>query len=144
MAIIKNILALDVGQVRIGVAVASLVAKMPRPLTTINSSSEVYADIQKLADEQDAQIIVVGLPRGLDGQTTEQTNITDNFIMELKQNTNLQIYKQDEALTSKKAKEELESKGRPYSKEDIDALAATYILEDFLHENADRLKQVQQ
>ena len=62
MAIIKNILALDVGQVRIGVAVASLVAKMPRPLTTINSSSEVYADIQKLADEQDAQIIVVGLP----------------------------------------------------------------------------------
>ncbi|MCX6728115.1 MAG: Holliday junction resolvase RuvX, partial [Candidatus Saccharibacteria bacterium] len=41
---------------------------------------------------------------------------------------------QDEALTSVKAEEELKSRGMPFEKGDIDALAATYILQDFLDE----------
>jgi RNase H-fold protein (predicted Holliday junction resolvase) len=39
---------------------------------------------------------------------------------------------QDEAVTSKRAEAELEARGKPYQRGDIDALAATYILEDFL------------
>jgi RNase H-fold protein (predicted Holliday junction resolvase) len=37
-------------------------------------------------------------------------------------------------VTSKQAEAELSSRGKPYSKADIDALAATYILDDFLHQ----------
>jgi RNase H-fold protein (predicted Holliday junction resolvase) len=39
---------------------------------------------------------------------------------------------QDEALTSRKAESELNKRGKPYAKGDVDALAATYILEDYL------------
>ncbi len=42
---------------------------------------------------------------------------------------------QDEAVTSKHAEAELESRGKPYERGDIDALAATYILQDWLAEN---------
>jgi RNase H-fold protein (predicted Holliday junction resolvase) len=41
---------------------------------------------------------------------------------------------QDEAATSRQAESELQARGKPYSKEDIDALSATYILEDFISE----------
>jgi len=40
----------------------------------------------------------------------------------------------DEALTSVRAKEELQSRGKPYEKGDVDALAATLILDDYLKE----------
>jgi RNase H-fold protein (predicted Holliday junction resolvase) len=47
----------------------------------------------------------------------------------------LPISWQDEAVTSVRAEEELRARGKPYVREDIDALAATYILEDYLHEH---------
>ena len=42
---------------------------------------------------------------------------------------------QDEALTSVKAEEELKDRKSPYEKGDIDSLAATYILQDYIEEN---------
>ena len=141
MAVINNILALDVGSVRIGVAVSSLTAKIPRPITTLSNSPEIFNEIRDLIKTEDVQVIVVGLPRGLDGQITDQTKQTENFVQKLKSNVEIPIYTQDEALTSHKAKEELESRGKPYVKEDVDALAATYILEDFLQENVQKLER---
>ncbi|MEI8338471.1 Holliday junction resolvase RuvX [bacterium] len=141
MAVINNVMALDVGSVRIGVAVSSLGAKIPRPLTTLINSNNIFDEINNLVISQDVQVIVVGLPRGMDGQITEQTKQTQNFVKKLQSNVKLPIYTQDEALTSHKAKEELDSRGKPYAKEDIDALAATYILDDFILDNAKKLEQ---
>ena len=53
---------------------------------------------------------------------------------ELRERIDLPVIAQDEAATSVKATEELESRGKPYDKGAIDALAATYILEDYLHD----------
>ena len=79
------------------------------------------------------------MPRGLDGQRTEQTIYTENFVQELKSHLKLPVYTQDEAVTSRKAEEELTKRGKQYTKEDIDSLAATYILDDFLQEKANLL-----
>ncbi len=78
-----------------------------------------------------------GFPRGMQGQHTQQTDAIEAFVQELRQHIVLPIYMQDEALTSKHAKIELTAKGKPFDKGAIDALAATYILEDFLGDHRD-------
>ena len=130
----SSILALDVGDARVGVAVASLIARLPRPLTTLKNDDSVFEEILRLASSEDTGLIVVGLPRGLDGQHTKQTESAEAFAHQLGQHVSLPVHLQDEALTSRKAEAELEARGKPYDKGDIDALAATYILEDFLRD----------
>lgn len=133
----KAVLALDVGSSRIGVAVASLEARLPRPLTTLSRADDnLFDELASLIASENAVSLVVGLPRGLDGQTTEQTLATEEFVQELKQQVSLPVDMQDEAVTSRQAEAELEARGKPYRREDIDALAATYILQDWLTNQA--------
>lgn len=127
-----SILALDVGDKRVGVARASLIARLPEPLTTLQRGETFFEDLQRVISDEDAVALVVGLPRGLDGQTTTQTKTTEAFVAELKRHTDRPVHLQDEALTSKKARAELDAGKKQYRRGDIDALAATYILEDFL------------
>jgi putative holliday junction resolvase len=126
-------MALDVGAARIGVAVAHAEARLPSPLTTLPNTSEVFDEIAKLAEAEEVGQIVVGLPRNLSGETTPQTVVAETFAQTLAAQTGLPVELQDEALTSVKAETELRRRGVKYSKGDIDALAATYILEDYLH-----------
>jgi putative holliday junction resolvase len=131
----SSILALDVGGQRIGVAVANIVARIANPLVTIENTADIIDVLQKLIVQERAIALVVGLPRGLSGQTTEQTNTIESFVDNLKPHVSIPIHMQDEAVTSRQAEEELKARGKPYNKGDIDALAATYILEDFLNEH---------
>ena len=130
-----SFVALDVGERRIGVALASQATRLASPLTTVIHDEKVYEAIEKLAVDHHAVALVVGMPRGMDGQKTRQTEVVEAFILQLRQRIDLPIYWQDEALTSKKAEEELEARGKPYAKGEVDALAACYILEDFLEDN---------
>lgn len=125
----NSILALDVGESRIGVAAANDIARLAHPLTTLNNSETVWDEIRSLAQAESATIIVVGLPRNLSGEDTAQTEYVRRFVADI---TDMKIVFQDEALTSRKAESELNQRGKPFSKGDIDALAATYILEDYL------------
>jgi putative holliday junction resolvase len=131
-----SIMALDVGAKRIGVATANAVARIPHPLTTIENDDTVIDRLSHLIAEHDVAILVVGLPRGLNGQRTGQTGAVESFVETIKKSITLPLYWQDEAVTSVQAEAELRSrsKDRP-SKGAIDALAATYILEDFLGEH---------
>ncbi len=131
----SSLLALDVGDKRIGVALASMQARIASPLTTLQNSDHIFDDIQALIDEHDAMVIVVGLPRGLDGQHTAQTMVVEEFKAKLEGFVSVPVHWQDEALTSRQAEEELRARGKPYRKEDIDALSATYILEDFMRDH---------
>jgi putative holliday junction resolvase len=127
-----SILALDVGNKRVGVARASLIARLPEPLVTLKRGEQFFAELERIIDQEAVTGIVVGLPRGLNGQITQQTTATESFIADLQHHFDLPTYLQDEALTSKKARAELQASKGMYEKGDVDALAATYILEDFL------------
>ncbi|MEK7599747.1 MAG: Holliday junction resolvase RuvX [Patescibacteria group bacterium] len=135
VAISSSILALDVGNKRIGVAIASLASRLPSPFKTLDNDDKFLQNLQAIITAENVETLVIGLPRGLDGQATDQTSIVQAFVEQLKTDVSLPTYFQDEALTSRKAEEELESRGKPYAKGDIDALAATYILDDFLAEH---------
>jgi len=129
-----SLLALDVGAKRVGVAIASLAARLPRPLITLQRDDTLFPTLQTIAEVEGVNKLIVGFPRGLQGQHTQQTEAIEAFVVELKQHFALPVQLQDEALTSKHAEDELRMRGTPYEKEDIDSLAATYILEDYLKE----------
>lgn len=135
----SSVLALDVGAQRIGVARASVIAKIASPLTTVIHDASVVESIMGLIKQEDAGILVVGLPRNLQSQETAQTRSVRDFVTLLQEHITIPVYFQDEALTSNKAEAELEARRKPYAKGDIDALAATYILDDFLQEQGNSL-----
>ncbi len=132
-----SVMALDVGGRRIGVAIASVAARIARPLTTLNTGETTLQDIKKLIETESVAALCVGFPRGLDGQQTQQTGVIQAFADALKKAVDIPVYLQDEAVTSRQAEAELQARGKPYVKGDIDALAATYILEDFLHDHTE-------
>jgi putative Holliday junction resolvase len=136
----RSIMSLDVGHKRIGVALAHLAAGIPAPLTTLDHTENIMQDIQTLLTQHEAVALIVGLPRGLDGQDTAQTRTVEEFVAELKKHIDTPLYWQDEAVTSRQAREELEARGKPYAKGDVDALAATYLLEDFLREHPEEVR----
>lgn len=131
----STILALDVGTRRIGVAMASAAARLAQPLVTLEQNDHTLKRLQELVHNERAEAIVVGLPRGLDGQHTDQTASVEAFAADLQQALGVPLHWQDEAVTSRQAEEELRARGKPYAKGDIDALAATYILEDYLRDH---------
>jgi putative holliday junction resolvase len=131
----SNIIALDMGERRIGVARASLIARLAEPLQVLENGQTVIADISSVVQAEDAAAVVVGLPRGLQGQHTDQTRRVEDFVAKLKEALTVPVYMQDEALTSVQAEKELSAQGKPIEKGMVDALAATYILEDFLRDN---------
>ncbi|MEO5627476.1 MAG: Holliday junction resolvase RuvX [Candidatus Saccharimonadales bacterium] len=130
-----RIVALDIGEKRIGVASANVVARLASPLQTIQVSEAVLQDITHILSEQTAIALVIGLPRNLQSEDTAQTKKVRDFGTKLKAEINLPIYWQDEALTSHVSKEKLKATNKPYAKGDIDALAACQILEDYLSQN---------
>jgi putative Holliday junction resolvase len=131
----KTILALDVGERRVGVAVASSVAKLARPLTTLSNDDRLWDELARIVEQESVGTLVVGLPRGLDGQTTGQTETTKRFAEEAGNRLGVPVALQDEALTSVYAEAELRQRGKPAQKAAIDALAATLILEDYLQDH---------
>lgn len=128
----QTIFALDIGERKIGLARANVIARIPEPLVTLPNDNEFPDKLKELIGEHDVSEIVVGLPRNMSGEETAQTKYTREFVQGLMLPQT--VHFQDETLTSIQAAKILESKKDKYGKEDIDALAATLILEDYLKE----------
>lgn len=133
---LKSVLALDVGSQRIGVSVASFSARLARPLTTLVHDDKIFDQLWQIIEEEGVSLLVIGYPRGLAGQTTDQTKAVEAFAKECKARLRRPIAFQDESVTSIKAEAELNQRNKPYQKERIDAVAATIILEDYLGEHS--------
>jgi putative Holliday junction resolvase len=126
-------MALDYGAARIGVAIASTIARLPRPLTTLTNSPEVFEQIQQLVRQENVGLVVVGLPRTLDGGYSQQTYAAEAFAEALTPHLQVPIEMADETLTSVDAEAALA--GKRHDKGAIDALAATYILDRYFSEH---------
>lgn len=128
-----KIIGLDVGTKRIGVAKADSKVKIALAGGYLNVDGTEMAKLAALARTYGADLFVVGLPRSNDGNETKQSLFARNFARALNQAVpQARVVMQDESLTSVEAEERLKMRGRPYEKGDIDAEAATIILQDFL------------
>lgn len=137
----RNIAAvgLDVGTKRIGVAICDGSVMIARPLTTIEVDGKEMEQIVALASTERAATFVIGYPRNQAGGSTAQTRFVEDFARRLAEMTEVSIVFQDESLTSVVAEDRLRVRGKPYSKDDIDAEAATLILQDYLEQHSGRV-----
>lgn len=119
-------------------ALASAEARLAAPLTVIDlkKTSNLKAAVKKLVSEQNIGLVVVGLPRGLNGQETAQTEAVRSIAAKLESELNVPLVMQDEAGTSLEAEDLLKKRGKPYDKADIDKEAAALILRDYLNQTA--------
>lgn len=128
----SQIMALDYGDARIGVALADEQIKIAIAYGAIENNEDLFKELLKLALDNNIVKIVVGYPRNQSGEATEQTHKVEQFVEQLREFYDGKIEFQDESLTSVLAEQRLKSYKKPYSKADIDAHAATIILEDYL------------
>lgn len=129
------VLGLDIGMVRTGVARGNTLVRLASPLVTLPMGDGFIAMLKQTIHDQQALALVLGLPRNLQGEDTQQTQFVREFAKKIRVETDLPLYFVDEALTSEKAEQELKGRKKPYAKGDVDALAACYILEDALEGN---------
>ena len=126
-------IALDVGARRIGVARADTSVKIAIPECTIIANGQEFAEIAKILKRYDTSWLVLGLPRNSKGEETAQSTYVRGFAKKLKQAIpGVKIRFQDESLTSVEAEQRLKSRKRRYEKGEIDAEAASIILQDFI------------
>ena len=121
----SDLVGLDVGQKRTGIARASTIAKLAEPMIIVDTDKAVEA-LKDLISKSKIEAIVVGLPRNLNGEDTAQTNWVKQWAAEAKTSIELPFYWQDESLTTKLAE------ARKLDSSYADAEAAAIILQDFL------------
>lgn len=127
----RTILALDVGEKRIGVAQADTSIGIAVPYETIDVDGSELTVIHELLISTGASKLVVGYPRNQSGEPTAQTAAVEAFVEQLG-DMDADVVFQDESLTSVIAEQQLESSGKPYKKSDIDMVAASLILGDYM------------
>ncbi|MCH7745606.1 MAG: Holliday junction resolvase RuvX [Chloroflexi bacterium] len=131
-----RILALDVGEKRIGVALSDPTGLLATPLTTIErkgQDSDIDAAL-RLATEHEVGEIVVGLPLSMSGRRGPQAGRVDAFVRALAERTDLPLKSVDERLSSVQAERMLRESGIEPSKNKarIDSAAAAIILQSYL------------
>ena len=128
-----KVIALDVGEKRIGVAKADSNTRIAVPVGFLVVDGSEWQEIARIAKLSSTNLFVLGLPRSNDGNETRQTLYVRNFARTLCEKIpGAKIRFQDESLTSVEAEKRLKESGKKYKKGDIDAEAATIILQDFL------------
>ena len=133
MAAKHNILALDVGDRRVGVALADSQIKIAVPYGYLEQGDDIIQQITELMIDHSIDIVVVGYPRNQSGEATKQTESVEQFAKQLAEiDIDAELVFQDESLTSVEAERRL---GRVKDKGEIDAEAASIILQDFLEQN---------
>lgn len=131
-----RILGLDVGDVRIGIALSDLLMITAQGIETYTRRDE-QEDIQylcELMDQRDVETLVVGLPKNMNGTIGEQAEKVQDFAEKLKIACGRKLVYWDERLTTKSAHRTLleADMSRKKRKAVVDKIAAVYILQGYM------------
>lgn len=129
-------IGLDIGDVRIGVAVSDMLNILANPYETYvrKSIDEDIEHFQNLLKEQNADTFVVGLPLNMDGTAGDRVEKTKEYASMLAEKIDAKFVYQDERLTTVQAEKVLISGGvrRDKRKKVVDKVASTIILQAYL------------
>ena len=125
----RRILAIDYGTKRVGVAVSDEACQFALPVSVVLNTSELLAEIEKLAHEYDVKEIVIGESRDLNGKPNAIFQDVEQFKKELEA-AKFKVYLELEFMTSQQA-ERLQGKNNM-----TDASAAALILQSYLDRSA--------
>ena len=131
-----RLLALDIGERRIGVALSDPMHIIASPYSVIDRkiTPDYKAEIRKLISEKDVEALIIGLPLTLKNRISKQTEKVQLIIKELTSELALPVHTIDERLSSVSAKNTLKLKGvkTGHNKGEIDKIAAAIFLQEFL------------
>jgi putative Holliday junction resolvase len=133
-----RILALDIGDRRIGVALSDSGGILASPFAIIERKAE-EDDVQTILDivsRQGAGEVVIGLPRSMNGTLGEQAKKVMAFVDRLRERTDVSVKLRDERLSTVSAKRLMQASGSRKKGRKVrdDAAAAAIILQGYLDE----------
>nr|WP_281271980.1 Holliday junction resolvase RuvX [Hydrogenothermus marinus] len=131
-------LALDVGDKRIGVAVSDPFGFSGTPLGIIQNNEKAFEKIKEYINQYKPKKIIIGLPLTLKGEEGEQAKKTKAFAEKLKEKIpDIDIVFEDERFTTSIAEERLSLavKNKKKMKKKLDSVSAVVILESYLSKN---------
>lgn len=131
-------LGIDFGIKRVGLAISDKSKLIASPYKTIVyiSENDLINELSIIADENNIENFILGLPINLKGEDTDQTKIVRNFKRSLSI-LDIPIIYEDERLSSISAKQSLRLQNikTGHNKAEIDKTAAAIILQQYLDKN---------
>jgi putative Holliday junction resolvase len=131
-----RLLALDLGEKRVGVAVSDELRLTVRPLPYLRRTNwkQLLGAVADLLQRFDARALVIGLPLNLEGTEGEAAGNVRRLARNFELSLRVPVFLQDERLTSREAEQSLRAEGlRDESlRERVDSEAAAIILRDYL------------
>jgi putative Holliday junction resolvase len=135
-----RILSLDHGTRRIGVALSDEMKIIASPLEFIPSEpfENVIARLGEIIREKEVELILIGMPRNMDGTYGPAAQKVKEFIASLQTHIATPIKTWDERLTSAQANRVLLQGNvrRDQRKQNVDKMAAAILLQSFLDSRA--------
>ena len=135
-----RILALDHGTKRIGVAISDELKMMGHPLEFIPAEplGEFVERLRKILGEKPCELILVGMPRNMDGSFGPAAEKVREFIGQLQARVSIPIQTWDERLTSAQANRVMIEGNvrRDQRKLKVDSMAAAMLLQSYLDAHA--------
>jgi putative holliday junction resolvase len=130
-----RVLGIDVGSVRIGLAISDETCTLASPVATVpNAPRTLWTRLEREIEEREVDRVVIGLPRLLDGTEGEAANSARAFATELGRRTTAPIELWDERFTTTIAERSLIEAGlrRKRRRAVIDSVAAAVLLQSWL------------
>jgi putative Holliday junction resolvase len=131
-----RILAIDHGSKRIGIAVSDELKMIAQPLEFILAAPfpAFLARLNELINEKEVELIIIGMPRNMDGSYGPAAQKVEEFVEALKDLVSVPVKLWDERLTSAQANRVLIQGNvrRDKRKEKVDAMAAAILLQSYL------------
>lgn len=131
----RTLIAFDFGTKSIGVAIGQEVTGTARPLTAFKAQDGVpdWSKVEKMLNEWQPDLIVVGLPLNMDGTEQPLTARARKFANRLHGRFGKPVELQDERLSTVEARADLFERGgfRALDKGQVDATSAVIILESW-------------
>ncbi len=134
MPIRRRILGVDFGRARIGVAVSDELGMLAHPVETIPASREAAKRVAEIVREKNAERVVIGLPRHMNGTAGESAEEALAFAEKLRGLLPCEVVTWDERLTTVAANRALRDDGQKTknSRGFVDQVAAQMILQGYL------------
>ncbi len=131
-----RILAIDYGSQRIGLALSDPTGTLARPLPFLpaKADAKLAREITDLAKKEDVHLLLLGLPRNMDGSSGEAALKVQAFAATLGAATTIPIKLIDERLSTVQASRQLQEAGKNTRKQrgQIDSEAACVLLQGYL------------
>ncbi|MEK7556615.1 MAG: Holliday junction resolvase RuvX [Patescibacteria group bacterium] len=131
------VLCLDYGERYVGVAITDVDGEIALRYSVVDTrDDDVLDEVEAMVEEEDVSKILVGVPRSLSGEESDQTHICLAFVEDLRDRLpSMPIEEVDETFTSLEAERTVAAEGS--KKEEAHAEAARLMLESYLKQHVE-------